>query len=74
MVDSCYTDHIKTLRELKNFLKGKVIIEATTFNEDENKFIVYGRSVSKSSTKIKNSFELSKDGGVTIVSMLVNLL
>ena len=74
LVDSRYKDHIKTLRELKNFMKGKVIIEATTFNEGEDKFIVYGSCVAKSSTKIKNSFELSKDGGATIVNMLVNLI
>ena len=59
------------LKDIQSFLRNKVPIEATIVCESEYTCVVYGLTISKSKTTIRNSLSSSKCGGVTILSMFV---
>ena len=57
------------LRKISQFIKNRILVEAAVIIEDDNYCSVVGYAIAKAKTTIRNSFESSKCGGVTILNM-----
>ena len=64
------TSSSNVLREIKNFLKKRVPLRATSMMVSEDIYLVFGDAILKSKTSIKNSFETSMNKEVIILNML----
>ena len=64
------TSSSNVLREIKNFLKRRVPLRATSMMVSEDIYLVFGDAILKSKTSIKNSFEFSMNKEVIILNML----
>ena len=57
------------LKKISQFIKNRIFVKAAVVMENDNDCTVVGFAISKAKTTIRNSFESSKCGGVTILNM-----